>query len=248
VHDRARPQRVVSMNVCTDYLALLLAAPGQLRSVTWLARDPWLNPLSKKVSQLHVNRGGTEEVLPLHPDLVLAGTTTTRQTVQLMQRLGLRVVQVPYVSKADDIARNVRMVAAALGRQQAGEAVLVGLRQRMQRLEGVVALRRSAVVLGAGGRVSGAETLPGSILERVGLRHIAPRMQAMHAEDLLFARPDLIVLSPPRLDRPSLAQQAVEHPALRHLRLNLVRIHPAWWTCEGPHAADAAERLVAAAS
>ena len=34
------PARVVSMNLCTDQLAMLLAAPGQLLSVSKLARDP----------------------------------------------------------------------------------------------------------------------------------------------------------------------------------------------------------------
>ena len=36
----AAPLRVVSINLCTDQLAMLLAAPGQLVSVTHLARDP----------------------------------------------------------------------------------------------------------------------------------------------------------------------------------------------------------------
>ncbi|MEO0811096.1 MAG: hypothetical protein AAFW82_10790, partial [Pseudomonadota bacterium] len=33
----AAPRRVVSMNLCTDQLAMLLAAPGQLYSVSYLA-------------------------------------------------------------------------------------------------------------------------------------------------------------------------------------------------------------------
>ncbi|MEL6267927.1 MAG: ABC transporter substrate-binding protein, partial [Pseudomonadota bacterium] len=34
------PARVVSMNLCTDQLAMLIASPGQLVSVSYLARDP----------------------------------------------------------------------------------------------------------------------------------------------------------------------------------------------------------------
>jgi iron complex transport system substrate-binding protein len=34
------PARVVSVNLCTDQLAMLIAAPGQLQSVSWLAADP----------------------------------------------------------------------------------------------------------------------------------------------------------------------------------------------------------------
>ena len=34
------PRRVVSINLCTDQLAMMLAAPGQLVSVSQLAGDP----------------------------------------------------------------------------------------------------------------------------------------------------------------------------------------------------------------
>ena len=34
------PARVASLNLCTDQLAMLIAAPGQLVSISWLARGP----------------------------------------------------------------------------------------------------------------------------------------------------------------------------------------------------------------
>jgi iron complex transport system substrate-binding protein len=39
------PRRVVSMNLCTDQLAMLVAAPGQLLSVSRIARDPRVSAL-----------------------------------------------------------------------------------------------------------------------------------------------------------------------------------------------------------
>ncbi len=39
----ASPLRVVSLNLCADELVLRLAAPGTVKSVTWLARDPALS-------------------------------------------------------------------------------------------------------------------------------------------------------------------------------------------------------------
>ena len=38
------PQRVVSMNLCTDQLAMMLAGPGQLISVSHLGHDPAVSP------------------------------------------------------------------------------------------------------------------------------------------------------------------------------------------------------------
>mgnify|MGYP006999250795 CR=1 FL=1 len=42
------PARVVSMNLCTDQLAMALAAPGQLISVSYIARDPRASAMAEE--------------------------------------------------------------------------------------------------------------------------------------------------------------------------------------------------------
>jgi len=248
----AAPKRVVSMNVCTDHLALLLAAPGQLVSVTWLAQDPWLNPAATQTKSLHINRGTAEEVLPLQADLVLAGTTTTRQTVFLMRRLGVNVVEVPPVRSLVDVRHNIRAVAEALGRPADGEALVARFEADLSASAGASVQRlRSAALYGSGGHVAGQKTLAGDVAEHVGFRNLADVVGAsggsLSVEELLFARPDLVVLSPPQRDRPSLAAMTLDHPALRlNGTLRRVEIPPAWWTCETPDAAKAATQLAAA--
>lgn len=74
------PARVVSMNVCTDQLAMLVARPGQLHSVSWLAADPAMSVLANEAEGLRLNRGLAEEIFLMKPDLVIAGTFSTRAT------------------------------------------------------------------------------------------------------------------------------------------------------------------------
>ena len=73
-----RPQRVVSMNLCTDQLAMLLAAPGQLISVSYLAQDARSSAMAEAAQGFEMNHGLAEEIAFLRPDLVLAGRYTTR--------------------------------------------------------------------------------------------------------------------------------------------------------------------------
>ena len=47
------PARVVSINLCTDQLAMLLAAPGQLLSVSHLAREPQSSSMLE-LSLIHI--------------------------------------------------------------------------------------------------------------------------------------------------------------------------------------------------
>ena len=69
----AAPQRVLSLNLCTDQLLMALLPPQRIASITWLSRtegDPALLDIAR---QLPVNHGSPEEVLAARPDLVLAG-------------------------------------------------------------------------------------------------------------------------------------------------------------------------------
>jgi len=108
------PRRVVSVNLCTDQLALLLAAPGQLVSVSRLAHDPTMAALAEAAQRIPANGGKAEEIYLLRPDLVLAGTYTTRQSLDMLRRLGIRVEAFPPEQSLEDIRRHIRSMGAML--------------------------------------------------------------------------------------------------------------------------------------
>src|SRR4029453_1275136 len=68
-----KPKRVVSLNLCVDELLLRLADPRNLASATWLARDPANSNVAELAQSIPVNHGLVEEIIPLNPDLVIAG-------------------------------------------------------------------------------------------------------------------------------------------------------------------------------
>lgn len=65
------PQRVVSLNLCTDELLLLLAGRARIAAVSALADDPVYSPAATLAEGLPQNHGTAEEVLRLAPDLAL---------------------------------------------------------------------------------------------------------------------------------------------------------------------------------
>lgn len=119
----AAPTRVVSINLCADELALLLAAPGQLKSVTWLGADRQETPLAYKAKSLAINHGLAEEIVFLKPDLVLAGPGAKLSTTALLKQAHIPVIEVPIVEKLADIDTNVMLVATALGHPEKGIAL-----------------------------------------------------------------------------------------------------------------------------
>ena len=61
----AEPRRIVSTNVCTDQLVLMLAERARIASISYLAADPTMSSMSREAVGLRVNHGLAEEIIPL---------------------------------------------------------------------------------------------------------------------------------------------------------------------------------------
>lgn len=77
VDARAAPQRVASIYLCADVLLVRLAERERIVSLTRFAADPALSPVADVARGIAVNRGRAEDILPLQPDLVIAGDART---------------------------------------------------------------------------------------------------------------------------------------------------------------------------
>ncbi len=120
----AAPQRVVSMNLCSDQLAMMLAAPGQLVSVSSLAQDSRLSPMADEAAAYVPNSGRAEEIYLMRPDLVIAGTYTPPATLSMLRRLGIRVETPPPAEDFDAIRTEITRMGTLLGREEAARDLL----------------------------------------------------------------------------------------------------------------------------
>ncbi len=249
----AKPGRIVSMNLCTDQLVMLLADRERIASVSYLAADPRVSALAGKVAGLTVNHGLSEEILPMNPDLVLAGTFTTRPTVFLLRRLGYRVVELPVAVGLDDIRSNIRIVARAIGETERGETMIAAFDGRLPSPQAVRAGPRSlAVLYWANGYTSGTGTLANAAMEAAGFRTLGRELgltgtSQLPLETLLASDPDVLVIGRKR-DKPALANEVFRHPALKRAFATRpkVSIPDYLWLCGTPFVADAVAQLFAA--
>ena len=245
----AAPARVVSINLCTDQLAMALAAPGQLVSVTHLARDPGTSVMAETAAAFPVNHGQAEEVYLMHPDLVLAGRYTAQPTVAMLRRLGIAVeIFEPAESFAGMQADIIRM-GQVLGREDEAQAMAADFAERLSRLRDAAAPgpRPVAATWSARGYMSGRESLAGEIIETAGFDNLATRLgrdrgSFLPLEALVLAAPDLVVTG--RLEKGhSRAEEPLTHPAFRALTGNRTALEDRDWICGLPSVLDATERL-----
>ena len=238
------PRRIVSLNLCTDQLVLALADRDAVRSVTWLARDPQISMMAAEAAHLPVNYGLAEEIIPLVPDLVLAGAYTTRTTVTLLKRFGAPVVEVDVPQSVLAMYEQIRTVARLLGHPERGETMVAAMQAALAPpLEGT---RPVAAVYRLNNLTVRRGSLIDDLLARAGLRNLASELALTNYDQLpldvlLLGQPDLLVLNAADDVTPSLAHQALHHPSLVKAfpRLHTLVVPSRLWSCAGPWVIDA---------
>jgi iron complex transport system substrate-binding protein len=243
--EAAPPRRVASLNLCTDELLLTLGDPAQIASVTHLARQPAETVLWRQARRYRQNDGSLMSVAALRPDLVLTMGGGARDRGRIAQRLGIRVLDLPYPQSLADIEQAVRTVSAALGRERSGAALLA----RIERLKRTRPPRSADTIwLGGGGRTVAAAGLAAQWMALAGLRQRAVAGDRVSLEQLLVNPPAVILRSDYRSGQYSGEQRWLAHPLARRVRgaRTLVTDGRAW-TCMGPALAGEIERLRTAA-
>lgn len=251
----SKPTRIVSLNVCTDQLILMLADPRHVASITFLALDPDLSAMAKVAAMHHINHGNAEEILTLEPDLVVAGEFSTRPTVELLRRLNYRVEEFGIATTLADARAQIQRMAQILGEGEKGSRIVQEMDAKIQ----AAARHRAgadpvAVIYRPNGFSAGANTLEHAVLTAAGYRNLSVELGfagvgRIELEDLIAAGPDLLVMTAYDGGKPSLAQEILIHPVFRKLasRTQTLSVPNSYWACAGPKLADAV-RLIAAAS
>lgn len=237
----AAPRRVASLNLCTDELLLMLGDPRQIVSVTHLAQQPAETRLWVLARRYRRNDGSLVSVAGLRPDLVLTMGGGARDRGRIAQRLGIRVLDLPYPQSLADIEQGVRTVALALGREPAGAALLA----RIGRLKRARPARQAETLwLGGGGRTVAAGSLAAQWMALAGLRQRALVGDRVSLEQLLVRPPAVILRSDYRQGQYSGEQRWLAHPLARHVRgARTIATDGRAWTCMGPALVDEIERL-----
>jgi iron complex transport system substrate-binding protein len=186
----AAPRRVASLNLCTDELLLMLAAPGQIVSVTHLAQQPAESTLWRRARAYRRNDGSLLSVASMRPDLVLTMGGGARDRVGIAKRLGIRTVDLPFPQSISDIETSIAKVAAALGRRDAGS----GLIQQLRALKQTAPLFRADTIwLGGGGRSAAADGLTAQWMALAGLRQRSLVGDRVSLEQLLVRPPRILL-------------------------------------------------------
>ena len=244
------PRRIVSLNLCTDQLLVELVPRERISAVSFLATDRTLSAYASRLQGLKQVRGTAEEVMALAPDLVIAGEYTTGPTVDLLRRLGVKLLVVPLASDFEGMRASLRMMAEAVGESERGEAIITEFDERVRAARSAVPGRPTAVAYQVNSLASGPGSLLDAALEAAGYHNIARDRQLGPAgrlplEALVASPPDLIVLANAPGDFKTVLGDNLRHPAFADLLRRRPNVHLPMplWMCATPKIAEAVEIL-----
>ena len=248
----AKPQRIVSLNVCVDQLLLLMVEPRRIAALTQFATDRDWSNMPREARGFRTTHGRAEEVLPLRPDLVIGGEYSAPDTIALLRRLGQRVEVMRLANSLDGVRAGMRWVGGIVGEPDAAEAMVADLDRRLAAVARAVppGPRPVLAFYNTSGYTAEPGTLADDVIRTAGFENLAGRLGLriggrLNLEQVATARVDALIAIDTAETSSSRAVETVQHPALARMaaRKPFAAIPGRLWTCETPFVAEAAERL-----
>jgi iron complex transport system substrate-binding protein len=241
----APPQRIMSLKICTDELLLDLVPASRIASVTFLSREKAGLKFWPQAASIPINYGSVEEILKLHPDLILTDPFMPPSLRPLLAKTGARIVEVPPAENFEQIRAVTRLVARAVGEEARGEALIAKMDADLHAL----AARRPKKHLtvagwGTGGYVPGKGGLFDAMLTAAGARNAEQGAFGYYdVEALIAVNPDALIYGDTYSGTTSLRADQDLHPALMKRYAGRRVTYTSLYGCGVPESAAMARRL-----
>ena len=218
----AKPQRVVSINLCADQLLVALADPGQIAALSPLVRDRHLSYVADTARTIPVHRGSAEDIVKTRADLVLIGPYDNRYLRAFIADKGVPVLTLGHWTSLAQGRDEIRKLADALGTTERGAELIAAIDTALAETKNVAPQGRSVVMLHRRGYVSGTDGISAEVAASIGLKDAAPALGLPQGgfvplEKLIAAKPDFIVVSDARAKAEDQGTALLQHPALATL-------------------------------
>ncbi len=243
-----KPQRIVSLSLCTDQVLLKLVEKERIAAIAYLSTDPVYSYEWQLAQGVHTHNGLAESIVPLKPDLIIGSKYTTGNAVQMMSQLGYDATTLVSPTTLAEAETFTRKIGAAVGEPERAEQLIQSMREDIAKARAIVADKPELVAIsyGPNGFTAGQLTLKNEILLAAGYRNLAADLGIKYygnvsLEQLVWSNPDVVILDEDIPNQNSLAQSFTYHPVLKRLfkDRHTPSLPTSYWICPGPLASKA---------
>jgi iron complex transport system substrate-binding protein len=234
------PHGVVSNNPCIDAVLAQIALPGQVSAVSIYSHDPdsASAPLAwaRRLPAIGIS---AEELLLARPSMVLTGNLASSGTNAVLSRAGIKTVALGVAPTITDDMQQIRTIAAALGRGDAGEALISDIQESLPStpFSGPAV---SAIIWQNGGFVAGKGTLQDELLARHGFRNASAQYGlsswGILPLETLMRNPPVVIFMPTHKSGSDIRDMRARQKLLAHLdgRTRIIDFPERLLFCGGP--------------
>jgi iron complex transport system substrate-binding protein len=247
------PQRIVSINMCTDQLLLDLAKPSQIAGLSPFARDKNLSWNASKALNLPVLSGTAEEIITIKPDLVVTDLYTKRTTREFIRAKKFALEEFATVLTLAESRSQIMRFGEITGAIERSRERVAEMDQALADLKKVASASKITVLpLSRRGWVSGSQSLINELLSEAGLRNAADDLGIQNGgfvrlESIIAIKPDALLITKETGEAEDQGTALLLHPAIQKIFPPERRIIlPEKLTiCGGPMLVDAMKLLAA---
>lgn len=247
------PRRIVSMNPCVDAVLMEIADPAQIAAISHYSQDPRATsiPLERALHYPAIS-DSAEDVVGENPDLVIAGSHVSIQTIAALKRLGIPLMQLTVPESVAENKAQITQIAARIGQDRAGEALNARIDAAMTATHWN-ATPIPALIWQGSGLVPGKGTLADDLMAHTGFHNISrdiglKKWDILPLEGLLAHPPTILLAGRADMGAGSGdGNRMLTHPALVKAgkRINITQYPSKLLHCGGPVIIRSVERLAA---
>lgn len=237
------PIRIVSTDPCADSVLVRIVAPRRIAAISHYSLEPTATSIPLELARRFRGTAGTaEEVIALHPDLVVTSSFTPMATQAAYARAGLKTLTLGFASSIAASEAQVMQIADATHAHAAGLALNADIDRTLAALPKRRA-RPLALLYISGDLATGPGTLLDEMMTDAGFADAATRYGLAGTGKLsgeaLVMNPPAIVLAPEGPSRTAAMRRGLL-PGTREA------VFPRQFVnCGGPTIAPALRRLAA---
>ena len=197
---------IVSTNPCVDSVLVRILPPARIAAISHYSQDPSATSIPIAVARRFRGIAGTaEEVIALHPDLVIASTYTPPATQAAYARAGLKTLLIGIPDSIAESQAQVAQIADAVGAPMGGARINAEIDRAAKRWSRQDGPSPSALLYISGDLATGGSTLLNEMMTRTGFRNAAATYGLTHTGTLsaetIVTQPPAIVIAPERTSR-----------------------------------------------
>lgn len=261
-----KPQRIVTLALSSDEMALAMLPAQRLAALHYLADDPGISTEAAKAQAVtaRVRDYNVEQLLSLQPDLVLAPDWNRQELIQTLRDAGLPVVVTKGPSSVAEVKEALQQIALAAGEPQAGQKLIEQMEMEMADIAAKVqnipqAQKKTVVLISHMASYGGKGSLFDNMCRDAGVINGAAAVglgknDALTKEAIVAANPDVILVptwTKGKLDVDQVRQELLNDPALQSVKAirekKLVQVSDAYLYCAAQDITKGIRGIAAAA-